>query len=118
MLATVALLLMMATSVSAVASSCAGDVRRDLLYGAADHYDTADWICCHNTHYAERRGLADELGLYDALEGEGATEERPVVFYDSVCPARRSSAEHLIAQRKRCVAQLRPGFLTVAESFA
>ena len=68
------------------AASCTGDVKKDLLYGAAGHWDTADWICCHNTHWAERRGLADELGLYDALEGEGATQERPVVFYDSVCP--------------------------------
>ena len=32
--------------------------------------------------------------------------------------ARRGSAEHPIVQRKRRVAQLRPGFLTVAESFA
>ena len=44
------------------AASCTGDVKKDLLYGAAGHWDTADWICCHNTHWAERRGLADEAG--------------------------------------------------------
>lgn len=70
---------------AAAASRCQGEVHKDLLYGAAEHWDTADWICCHNTHWAEPRGFADGQGLYALLAGH-ATPDRPVVFYDSVCP--------------------------------
>ena len=64
-----------------------------LLYSA--DYATADRICCHNSHYAERSGYLQTVNFFEQLDPSTVT-----IFYDSVCgiplfraPVGRSFAE-------------------------
>jgi hypothetical protein len=74
----------------AAEQQCGGLAPQLSLLFAAD-YDTANHVCCHNTHYAEFRGYASAVDFYDELERRqqsalGSTEVQPAtIFYDSVC---------------------------------
>mmetsp|Transcript_43698 Transcript_43698/g.79746 ORF Transcript_43698/g.79746 Transcript_43698/m.79746 type:complete len:173 (-) Transcript_43698:109-627(-) len=60
--------------------NCDGPIMANLQFGTEKHRDTADDICCHNSMYAERSGLFQELGLFSQLDSDGVN-----TFYDSVC---------------------------------
>ena len=79
MLQTFGLVLVLLGGCQAQITRCEGKKPMStLLYGA--DWKTADNICCHNHHWAERAGYADSIHFWDKLDPKKVT-----VFYDAHC---------------------------------
>jgi len=58
--------------------TCQAKVQSPLRWGC--DWDTADYICCNNTAYAEYSGYFQSVGLFDKLDRTKLT-----TFFDSTC---------------------------------
>eukprot|EP00501_MAST-03F_sp_TOSAG23-6_P002281 GSMAST32.ASY1.ANO1.2382.1 assembled CDS len=64
-------------------SSCTTRVQKKLRYGlhSQEHWDLADWICCHNSDLSEKKNFYKSFIKKDEVVANAID----VVFYDSVC---------------------------------